>query len=287
MTPSAIPSDQTAPGRPVALTIAGFDPSSGAGITADLKVFAAHKIYGMACITALTVQSTLGVRRAEPVSTATIGETLDCLGEDVTPSGVKIGMLATAEVAGKVAAFLAGAGIDRRRIVLDPVLRSSSGRELLSQDGVDRLRTELLTRVGWITPNLDELAVLIDSGPLNKGDIPAATATLQELAHRAGNPELHVIVTGGHLDPPDDFLRTPESEEIWFPGERVETNSTHGTGCAFSSALLCHLIRGAGPKEAVMEAKAYVTEALRAAYLVGRGKGPMHHLFRMGDPFSP
>jgi len=128
---------------PVALTIAGFDPSSGAGVTADLKVFAAHNIYGMACITALTVQSTLGVRRVEPVAAETIRETLDCLREDVVPSGVKIGVLATAEAVSETARFLANTGIDRGRVVLDPLIRSSAGRELLRPEGVIRLRAEL------------------------------------------------------------------------------------------------------------------------------------------------
>src|SRR5580698_6632231 len=269
---------QPVSGRPIALTIAGFDPSSGAGITADLKVFAAHDIYGMACITALTVQSTLGVRRVEPIAALTLSETLACLREDVILSGVKIGMLARAETVGQVAAFLNGT-IDRIRVVLDPVLRSSSGRELLNAAGVNRLRAELLARVGWVTPNLDELAVLIESEPLRRQDIPAAASKLQQIARQAGNPDLPVVVTGGHLDSPDDFLRTPDGEEAWLPGERVETSSTHGTGCAFSSALLCQLLRGAKPKQAVEAAKAYVTGALKAAYPLGRGKGPMHHLF--------
>jgi hydroxymethylpyrimidine/phosphomethylpyrimidine kinase len=267
--------------RPVAWTVAGFDPSAGAGVTADLKVFAAYGLYGMACITALTVQSTLGVRRVEPIAAETVGETLVCLREDVAPAGVKIGMLATAVVVGEVAAFLAERGIDRRRVVLDPVLRSSSGRELLSADGVARLRGELLGRVGWITPNLDELGVIVESGPLGREAVPTAAARLQELARRVGNPELHVVVTGGDFDRPDDFLRTPDGNELWLPGERVETSSTHGTGCAFSSALLCELIKGAAPAEAAAGAKAYVTEALRSAYPVGQGKGPMHHLFRL------
>ena len=270
---------QPGSGRPIALTIAGFDPSSGAGITADLKVFAAHNVYGMACITALTVQSTLGVRRVEPIAPTTLSETLTCLRDDVIPSGVKIGMLATAETVGEVTAFLNSTAISRQQVVLDPVLKSSSGRELLHAAGVDRLRAELLARVGWITPNLDELAILIESEPVHREDIPAAASKLQQIARQAGNPELHVVVTGGHLDRPDDFLRTPDGEEIWLPGERVETTSTHGTGCAFSSALLCQLLKGAKPKPAVDAAKAYVTGALKAAYPVGRGKGPMHHLF--------
>lgn len=269
-------------GQPIALTIAGFDPSSGAGITADLKVFAAHDIYGMACITALTVQSTLGVRRVEPVAPETIRETLACLRDDVMPAGVKIGMLATAEAVTETARFLAESGIDRRRVVLDPVNRSSSGGELLSSEGLARLQSELLAYIGWITPNVEELAQLTADEPLSRAEIPLASARLQNLARQGGNPDLHVVVTGGHLDRPDDFLLTPDGRESWLKGERVETQSTHGTGCAFSSALLCQLMRGIEAKQAVTNAKAYVTAALRAAYPVGQGKGPMHHLYRLG-----
>jgi len=273
--------ENTTSSRPIAWTIAGFDPSSGAGVTADLKVFAAHNIYGMACITALTVQSTLGVRRVEPVVPATIAETLACLREDVSPSGVKLGMLATEGAVATVIGFLSRAAVARGCVVLDPVLRSSSGRELVTAEGVSRLRSGLLARVGWITPNLDELAILIGSTSVARDGIPVAAAALQRMAADAGNPELHVLVTGGHLDRPDDFLRTPSGEEHWIGGEWVETNATHGTGCALSSALLCRLIAGKPPLEAASEAKAYVTAALKAAHPVGRGKGPMDHLFRM------
>ena len=267
--------------RPIALTVAGFDPSSGAGVTADLKVFAAYGVYGIACISALTVQSTLGVRSVEPVAAETIRETLDCLREDVTPAGVKVGMLATAAAVGEISQFFVESGIDRQRVVLDPVTRSSSGRELLDSEGIVRLQAELLAYVSWITPNMDELAVLVEMKAIGKDSVPEAAAKLQALAAVAGNPELHVLVTGGHLNPPDDFLLLPSGEALWLEGERVETQSTHGTGCALSSALLCELIAGKQPREAARAAKAYVTAALRVAYPVGKGKGPMHHLFRI------
>lgn len=269
------------PESQIALTIAGFDPSSGAGVTADLKVFAAHGVYGISCITALTVQSTLGVRQVEPVSPATVRATLDCLHEDAPPWGIKIGMLATEGIVGEVADFLAGAGISRERVVLDPVLLSSSGKPLLTADGVNRLRASLLARVGWITPNIDELGVLTGAKSVQRDGIPSAAARLQEMAAEAGNPELHVLVTGGHLDSPDDFLRMPDGTEVWLRGEWVETTSTHGTGCALSSALLCRIMEGKSPRQAAEDAKVYVTEALRAAHPVGRGRGPMHHLFRL------
>ena len=271
--------------RPVALTIAGFDPGSGAGVTADLKTFAAHGIYGVACITALTVQSTLGVRAVEPLSVSLVRPTLDCLAEDVTLSGVKIGMLGSSAVAGEVVSFLTAQStkLARERIVLDPVLRSTSGTPLIDVNGVRIIREKLLHRVGWITPNTQELAILIGEDSISRERVPAAAVQLKEVAGRSGNQELNVVVTGGHLGRPDDFLLTAAGDQVWLPGERIDTNSTHGTGCAFSSALLCELISGLSPSDAVAAAKAYVTEALRSAYPVGKGKGPMNHLFRL-DP---
>ncbi len=260
--------------RLIVLTIAGFDPSSGAGITADLKTFAAHGVYGVACISALTVQSTQGVRRVEGLEPSLVRQTLNCLAEDVALAGVKIGMLGSAEVAAEVGAFLASQPASLRdKVVLDPVLRSSSGAPLIDSAGVDVIRDVLLPRVGWVTPNLDELAILDGEGAA----VEEAAARLQKL----GGGGLNLVVTGGHLTRPDDFLLTAAGEATWFPGERIETNATHGTGCAFSSALVCSLIAGKSPQEAVATAKSFVTEALRSAYPIGNGKGPMNHLFRL------
>jgi hydroxymethylpyrimidine/phosphomethylpyrimidine kinase len=152
----------------------------------------------------------------------------------------------------------------------------------LSQEGIVRLRSELLALVGWITPNISELAILTGSDSVPREAIPAAAAELQRMASRIGNPDLHVLVTGGHLDRPDDFLRLPDGRECWLSGEWVQTSATHGTGCALSSALLCQLIESKEANEAASAAKAYVTAALKAAYPVGQGKGPMHHLFQVG-----
>ncbi|MBT9330661.1 bifunctional hydroxymethylpyrimidine kinase/phosphomethylpyrimidine kinase [Acidipila sp. 4G-K13] len=272
---------------PVALTVAGFDPGSGAGITADLKVFAAHGLFGVSAITALTVQSTQGVRRVEPVAGALLRETLDCLAADVEIAGVKIGMLGSTEVTEALAGFLAASGIPRSRVVLDPVLRSSSGKALLEEAGVRLLREKLLPQVGWVTPNLAELAVLTGlPEPAQPAEIPEAARALARMAAEtgraaAGEAGLHVVVTGGHLDRPDDFLLAANGEERWFPGTRVETSATHGTGCAFSSALLSRVLLGDGPVEAVAGAKAYVRAAMKAAYPIGKGRGPMHHLYAL------
>jgi hydroxymethylpyrimidine/phosphomethylpyrimidine kinase len=268
----------------VALSIAGFDPGSGAGITADLKTFAAHRVYGVACISALTVQSTQGVRAVEPLSAALVRQTLDCLAEDVSLSGIKIGMLGSSEIVREVVSFLKSAKVARHSLVLDPVLRSSSGAPLLDANGICILRDELLHCIGWITPNIEELAILIGENPGSRDQVPGAAARLKDMAAELGNDELNVVVTGGDLSRPDDFLLTATGEHHWFPGEKIVTSSTHGTGCAFSSALLCGLISGLGSREAVAAAKEYVTKALRSAYPIGKGKGPMNHLYRFDSP---
>jgi hydroxymethylpyrimidine/phosphomethylpyrimidine kinase len=258
------------------LTIAGFDPSSGAGVTADLMVFAAHGLFGTSVITSLTVQSTVGVRSSEAVSGKVVAETLDCLHSDLPPAGIKLGMLATSEVVGIVADYL-----ERFRrlspeapIVLDPVIRSSSGRELLDASGVELLAGRLLPLASWITPNLDELGVLCQREIATPDQAVAAARFLQ-----GRYPHLGVIVTGGHLERPDDLVLEPGAEPKWIQGEYVESTSTHGTGCAFSSAMLSRLIMGDGPWDAACKAKVYVAEAIRSAAPLGYGKGPLNHLW--------
>jgi hydroxymethylpyrimidine/phosphomethylpyrimidine kinase len=279
------------------LTIAGFDPSSGAGVTADLMVFAAHGLFGTSCITALTVQSTLGVRAAHPVSGAIVAETLQCLDADLRPAGIKIGMLATQDNILHVSAYLKqlnllvgeNDGGVKLPVVLDPVLRSTSGRELLDEPGVVALRDLLLPLVDWVTPNVHELGVLLGEPVLGREDVPEACRALQAqvagnaqiAGNNAGRHGLGIFATGGHLEPPDDYLLTPAGVGVWLPGERVDTRSTHGTGCALSSAFLCRLVLGEAPEEAARHAKAYVAGALMAAETVGSGAGPMNHLWAL------
>ena len=273
----SVPSDRRrAP--PACLTIAGFDPSCGAGVAADLKVFAAHGVYGVAAITALTVQSTQEVRVVEPVRPSLFRETLACLAADIPLSGVKLGMLATAGLLAETEHFLRARPELRERVVLDPVLRSSSGAALLDVEGTALLRERLLGVVGWVTPNLDELALLTGVEVRRKDQVPIAAERLARQAASAGNPGIAIVVTGGHLDRPDDYLLLG-GKGVWLPGERVETRSTHGTGCAFSSALVAQLVLGRDGREAVEAAKRYVAGALRAAYPMGQGRGPVHHLF--------
>jgi hydroxymethylpyrimidine/phosphomethylpyrimidine kinase len=261
------------------LTIAGFDPSSGAGVTADLMVFAAHGLFGVSCITALTVQSTVGVMAIHPVAAETVRSTLDCLQGDLPAAGIKIGMLATAANVAAVADFLTelrglhGPG-QRAAVVLDPVLRSSSGRGLLDPAGVQLLRERLLPLVDWVTPNLDELGVLTERSVVGRDDLEDAARVLQGCG-----PNLNVFATGGHLNPPDDLVLTVEGELRWLVGERVVTQSTHGTGCALSSALLSRIVLGDDALSASTAAKRYVAEAMRSASPLGYGHGPVNHLW--------
>jgi hydroxymethylpyrimidine/phosphomethylpyrimidine kinase len=254
----------------VALTIAGFDPSSGAGITADLSVFAAHGIFGTSAITASTVQSTMGVAAVRAADPAWLQRTLEYLSTDLPAAGVKVGMLATDPIVRMVVEFLQSAQ-GRIPIVFDPVIRSSSGVELLDPAALRRIHAEFLPLVDWITPNWEELTVL--SG-VRVGTLESANQAADSLGRR--HPKLHIVATGGDQEEPLDMLRTPGGAVRTFPGERVETTSTHGTGCAFSAALLSRLILGDAPAKAVANAKAYVTEALRSAPGLGRGRGPLN-----------
>jgi hydroxymethylpyrimidine/phosphomethylpyrimidine kinase len=262
------------------LTIAGFDPSSGAGVTADLMVFAAHGLFGVSCITGLTVQSTMGVRETAPIPAEIVHDTLDCLQSDLPLAGIKIGMLATAANVAMVAEFiemLRDAG-RRAPVVLDPVLRSSSGRELLDPEGVAVMRKRLLPLVDWVTPNLEELGVLTGHSVRRREEMADAAQVLQMMGS-----ELNVVATGGHLDPPDDLLLSVNGEVLWLPGEKIVSRSTHGTGCAFSSALLSRVVLGDAVKDAAMMAKRYVAEAIRTATPMGSGIGPVNHLWPLQE----
>jgi hydroxymethylpyrimidine/phosphomethylpyrimidine kinase len=263
---------------PVVVTIAGFDPSSGAGVSADLKTVAAHECYGVACITALTIQSTSGVRRVEPVDPTMISETLDELVSDFTIDAVHIGMLGDEKVARAVADFLEKSKLPH--VVLDPIIKSSSGADLLNPAGIRVLVERLLPLSELITPNLDEAAALAGIAVTNLDQMRQAAVKMHALG--ASN----VVVTGGHLDKATDLLsfttaRGAETEV--FKADRQRSKSTHGTGCAFSTALACHLAHGRGLPEAVLLSKAYVSAAIANAYPIGHGNGPLHHLYRMGQ----
>jgi len=267
---------------PVVLTIAGFDPSSGAGITADIKTIAAHECYGVSCITALTIQSTQGVRRVEPVDAGIIAETLQELVSDLAVAAVHIGMLGNGRVVAAVADFLSQAHLPH--VVLDPILKSSSGADLLDAAGTRLLIERLIPLAELVTPNLDEAGVLTGMAVTNLDQMGEAAARLHSLG--AAN----VVVTGGHLEKAIDLLSFTTIhgiEKEVFKADRQRSNSTHGTGCAFSTALACHLAHGRGIPEAVLLSKAYVSAAIANAHPLGKGVGPLHHLYRLGQQRRP
>ena len=276
---------------PIVLTIAGFDPSSGAGVTADIKTIAAHGCYGIACITAMTVQSTQGVKRVEAVDPAVIQETLEELTADLDIAAVRIGMLASGKVVRAVADFLGSREnrptnrsknqIGRARlpnIVLDPILKSSSGAELLDAFGVKLLIERLIPLADVITPNIEEAAVITGLDVKDLDEMKLACNKLHDMGACA------VVITGGHLEKAIDLLSFKSNggiEQEIFRAERQRSNSTHGTGCAFATAMACHLALDRGLAEACLLAKTYVTAAISHGHPLGRGIGPVHHLYRM------
>ena len=285
---------------PIVLTVAGFDPSSGAGITADIKTIAAHECYGVSCITALTVQSTQGVRQVHPLEPGVLARTLEELSADFSIQAVHIGMLATEPVVWVVADFLEAAKLPH--VVLDPILKSSSGADLLDVAGTRLMIDRLLPLAEVVTPNLEEAAAIsaiklsASAAACTAGGIAAsATASLAASVDsmRAAARQMHalgaanVVVTGGHLEKAVDLLSFTTGrgiEQELFKSDRQKSISTHGTGCAFATALACHLAHGRGLPEAVLLSKAYVSAAIAHAQPLGHGAGPLHHLYRMHEP---
>lgn len=257
---------------PILLAIAGFDPSCGAGVAADLKTFAAHNCYGVAAVTALTAQSTQGVINVHPTPAATLREQLEALVTDVKIDAVKIGMLGNRANAAIVAEFLDKH--DFMHIVLDPVVKPSAGNaELLDAPGVKFLRDELLKRATVITPNMDEAALLTGFEVKDLNGMKAAAQKLGEMGAKA------VVVTGGHLEKPTDLLY--ENGEVNpFGGDHAKSENTHGSGCTLSSAVAAQLALGQQLREALILAKAYVFKAIEKSYGIGKGSGPLNQLFR-------
>lgn len=280
---------------PIVLTIAGFDPSSGAGVTADIKTIAAHGCYGIACISALTVQSTAGVRRVDAVDPVLISEILEELACDFEIAAVHIGMLGSAKVVKAVAEFLSGksgtgqsvqqtgeVGARKRlpSIVLDPILKSSSGADLLDAAGTKLLIDRLVPVADVITPNVDEAEAITGIKIKDLEDMRAAA----NRCHKIGAPA--VVITGGHLDKAIDLLSFTSQrgiEQEVFKAERQRSNSTHGTGCAFATSVACHLALNRGLAEAALLAKTYVSAAISNGQTLGHGIGPVHHLYRMNQ----
>ncbi|QQR99471.1 MAG: bifunctional hydroxymethylpyrimidine kinase/phosphomethylpyrimidine kinase [Austwickia sp.] len=267
---------------PVALTIAGSDPSGGAGIQADLKTFSALGAYGTSVITALTAQATTGVTGVHEVPVEFVRAQLDTLLADVRIDAVKVGMLSSAALAGAVGEYLRGPLAGKFR-VLDPVMVATSGSRLLADDAVDAVRA-LLPSADVVTPNLPEAAVLTgrDHATTVAGMRDQARLLREELG------AARVLIKGGHLEDTTDAvdLFLDEDGERLFAAPRVPTSNTHGTGCTLSSALAALRPRRPDWPSAVADAKAWLTAALRRAddLDIGAGPGPVHHFHEHETP---
>ena len=258
---------------PSVLTIAGSDSSAGAGIQADLKTFAALGVYGTSALTAITAQNTRAVTAVQEVPPDIVAAQIDAVVTDIRPDAVKTGMLAGAAIIEVVAAKVKEHRL--ANLVVDPVMVAKSGDRLLREDAVAALRGLLLPLAAVVTPNLPEAEVLAGQRIGSEEDARRAAKEIVRLGAGA------VVVKGGHRE-------GPEAVDVLYDGNRfrdysaprVDTTSTHGTGCTFASAVAAYLARGEPLAEAVGRAKEYVTEALRRAYPIGGGHGPVHHFHR-------
>ncbi len=257
---------------PTVLSIAGSDPSGGAGIQADLKTASALGAYGLAVITALTAQNTQTVAGVHEAPADFVALQIDTIFADITPDAVKTGMLASAEIIEVVAAKAAEHSF--RNLVVDTVMVAGSGDRLLRQDAVQALRQKLVPLAHVLTPNLPEAEELLGRELRDDDDIREAARELGAMGAR------NVVIKGGHRegDTVTDVLFDGEAFHD-FSGPRIDTTSTHGTGCTFASAIATFLARGEPVPDAVGHAKEYLTEALRRAYPVGGGHGPVHHFW--------
>ncbi len=269
-------SDTASVTPPRVLTIAGSDSGGGAGIQADLKTFAAHGVYGMSVVTAITAQNTREVTAVEEVSPELVAAQIDAVLSDVGADAVKIGMLSSAAIVRAVAGRLAH--FQPRPVVLDPVMVAKSGDPLLADDAVEALKQELLPLATLVTPNLPEAerltGIALGAAPADEDLLEAA----QALA--AAGPA--VLIKGGHgegSEVHDLLLDFGGTERFTHP--RIDTPSTHGTGCTLSSAIAARLAAGAGLRSAVGGAIDYLHGAIAAAFPLGSGHGPVNHLYLM------
>lgn len=255
------------------LTIAGSDSSGGAGIQADLKTMAAHGVYGMSAITALTAQNTTGVYGISEVSPEFLGKQLDCIFTDIFPDAVKLGMLSDSGLMKMTAKKLREYGA--RHIVLDPVMVSTSGSLLMKEDAAEVLKEELFSLAELITPNLPEAEALAGIKVRTPEDMEKAAEIIWENWHCA------VLCKGGHSVNDANDLLYRNGTAIWMKGVRIDNPNTHGTGCTLSSAIACHLAMGDTLETAVEKAKKYLSGALADGLNLGRGCGPLNHVYRI------
>lgn len=255
------------------LTIAGSDPSGGAGIQADIKTITVHKMYAMSAITALTAQNTTGVYGIFEVTPEFVGQQLDCIFNDIRPDAVKIGMVSNSKIISTIADKLLLHKAEN--IVVDPVMVSTSGSRLLNERATDMLLTRLLPIGTVITPNIPEAEAISGLTIRNKDDMVRAAEKISESV-RGG-----VLIKGGHFEDTADDLLLSDGKLNWFTSERIDNPNTHGTGCTLSSAIACNLAAGFSLEESIVRAKDYITGALKAGLDLGKGRGPLDHTYKI------
>lgn len=252
-----------------ALTIAGSDSSGGAGIQADLKTFAAHGVFGMSAITAVTAQNTVGVTMVETLSAEIVAAQIDAVAGDIPPHATKIGMLSTRAIIEAVARAIERHALPN--VVLDTVMVAKSRAKLLADDAVDALRSRLLPLAAVVTPNVPEAEALTGLTIASPDDLRDAAVRLVQMGARAA------LVKGGHLAGPAIDVLWDGGRAVELRADRIESRHTHGTGCTFSAAIAARLALGDDLESAARGAKAYVTRAIAQAPGLGAGHGPLQH----------
>lgn len=265
------------------LTIAGSDSSGGAGVQADIKTIAAHGLFAQSVITSLTAQNTTGVYGVEDVSACFVRKQIDVVFDDIRPHAVKIGMVSSPEIVDAIACGLAENHAEN--VVVDPVMVATSGSALIAGGAVERLVERLFPLAAVVTPNLDEARALCGFDIASPEDAERAADAMAALCASAASLATPpaVLVKGGHglgeEGAADDFLRLPDGRRVWLRGKRVDTVNTHGTGCTLSSAIACGLAEGLSVADACARAKEYVAHALAASLDLGKGSGPLDHMW--------
>ncbi|MCX7114570.1 MAG: bifunctional hydroxymethylpyrimidine kinase/phosphomethylpyrimidine kinase [Gammaproteobacteria bacterium] len=262
--------------RPIVLTIAGTDPSGGAGIQADIKAISANGCYAASVITALVAQNTCGVQGIHPIPASFVTQQLDAVFHDLQVATVKIGMINDQAIMAAIVSALIK--YPPTAVVLDPVMVAKNGSPLLKPDAIDSLKSVLFQHATLITPNLPEAEALLQTTIRTRDHMTQAAIALGD---QFG---CHVLIKGGHLkeDRAADVLFDPEhGSTYWFEEQRIYTNNTHGTGCSLSSAIAANLAKGHGLKEAISRAKHYLTQAIEAGkhQKIGHGAGPIDHFY--------
>ena len=260
-----------------ALTIAGSDSSGGAGIQADIKTMSANGVYAMSAITALTAQNTTGVYGIQEVTPDFLANQLDCIFTDIPPQAVKTGMVSSTALIGVIADKLKEYGASN--IVVDPVMVATSGSRLISEEAVDALKERLLPLATVLTPNIPEAEVLSGLEIRSQQDMEKAAQAISQQYGCA------VLCKGGHqVNDANDLLWRGGAGK-WFNGRRIDNPNTHGTGCTLSSAIASNLAKGYDLDTSVERAKAYISGALAAMLDLGKGRGPMDHLFDLSSQY--